>query len=336
VYLEAIKIFCDVVRQRSFSQAAAANKISQSAASQNVLQLEKSLGVRLIDRSKRPLRLTPEGQVYYEGCTGLIEQYHAVEQEVKRLRNEVSGSLSVAAIYSVGLSGMSRHVERFGQRYPHAQIRLSYLHPDRVLEKVLRGEAELGLISYPKTGRDLVVLPWRTEPLVVACPPGHHLAGREQASGAELSGERFVAFDDALVIRKQIDRQLRQHQVEVEVVMAFDNIETIKRAVELGEGVAILPEPSFRNEVLAGTLVAVPLVQPVLERPLGIIRRRSRELSRAAQRFIDLIQQDSSEGDGFHASKVSPPATHARAAMAEPAGGNGESAASGTAAASRR
>jgi DNA-binding transcriptional LysR family regulator len=291
MYFEALKIFCDVIKHRSFSRAAAANQISQSAASQNVLQLERSLGVRLLDRSKRPFQLTREGETYYDGCKGLVEKYYAVEEQVKAIRNEVSGSVTVAAIYSIALSGMSRYVEQFARKYPHASVRLSYLHPDRVYQTVLAGETDLGLISYPKTSRELIALPWNTERMVLACYPGHALAGRAEVAGRDFAGERFIAFDEDLNIRKEIDRQLRKYHVEVDVVMAFDNTETIKRAVELKEGVAILPEPTFRNEVRTGSMVAVPLTAPTIVRPLGIIHRRAGQLSRTAQQFIGLIQE---------------------------------------------
>jgi DNA-binding transcriptional LysR family regulator len=322
MYLEALKIFCDVVRHRSFSKAAALNHISQSAASQNVLQLEKSLGVRLLDRSKRPFELTREGEAYYDGCRGIVERYYAIEEQVKTMRNEIAGTVLVAAIYSVGLSGMSRHVQRFARLYPQANIRLAYLHPDRVYESVLNEEADLGLISYPKAGKELVALPWREEMMVLACPPGHRLAGRSHVTGRDLSGERFVAFDESLTIRKEIDRQLRKHEVDIQIVMAFDNIETIKRAVELQEGVAILPEPAIQNETRAGTLVAVPLTSPTLIRPLGVIHRKSGELSRTARRFIELIQQNTNaESESMEAELVGAGAD--TGGGLSPGGGNG-------------
>lgn len=297
MYFEALKIFCDVVRHRSFSRAAAANQISQSAVSQNVLQLEKSLGVRLIDRSKRPFQLTPEGQVYFEGCKGLVERYYAVEAEVRTLRNEVAGTVNVAAIYSVGLGDMSRLVQQFTQQYPRASVRLLYLHPDRVYENVLNEQADVGLISYPRPGKELVVLPWRNERMVVACRPGHKFASLKSVWVADLAGEPFVAFDEGLTIRREIDRHLRRHKVEVKVVMAFDNIETIKRAVEIGEGISILPLPPLQQDLHAGMLAAVELY-PEMHRPLGIIHRKSGLLTRAAQRFIDFIRQNDS-GNGL-------------------------------------
>lgn len=304
MYLEALKIFCDVVRHKSFSRAAAANHVSQSAVSQNVLQLEKGLGVRLIDRSKRPFQLTPEGQVYFDGCRGLVERYYAVEAEVKALGSEIAGVVNVAAIYSVGLGDMSRLVQQFAHQYPRASVRLSYLHPDRVYESVQSEQGDIGLISYPRPGKDLIALPWREESMVVVCPPGHRLARRPAVAAKELDGEPFVAFDDGLTVRKELDRYLRRHRVEVTVAIAFDNVETIKRAVEIGEGISILPLPTLHKDLQAGTLAAVGLMPP-LSRSLGIIHRRSGSLSRAVQRFIDFIRTSGgTNGDGMEADGI--------------------------------
>jgi DNA-binding transcriptional LysR family regulator len=306
MYFEALKIFCDVVRHKSFSRAASANRISQSAVSQNVLQLEKSLGVKLIDRSKRPFQLTPEGQVYFDGCKGLVERYYAVEAEVRTLRNEIAGVVNVAAIYSVGLGDMSRLVQQFAHQYPRANVRLSYLHPDRVYENVLNEQADIGLISFPRPGKDLIALPWRNEHMVVACPPGHRFAGLRMVAPDDLADERFVAFDEGLTIRKEIDRYLRRHRVEVRVTIAFDNVETIKRAVEIGEGIAILPLPTLPKDVHTGTLAAIALTPPLV-RPLGIIHRKSGLLSRTVQRFIEFICKNGNTDNTGAAEAASTP-----------------------------
>jgi DNA-binding transcriptional LysR family regulator len=306
MYFEALKIFCDVVRHKSFSRAASANRISQSAVSQNVLQLEKSLGVRLIDRSKRPFQLTPEGQVYFDGCKGLVERYYAVEAEVKTLRNEIAGSVNVAAIYSVGLGDMSRLVQQFAHQYPRANVRLAYLHPDRVRENVLNEQADIGLISYPRPNKDLVILPWRNEAMVVACTPGHRFAKLEAVAAAELADEPFVAFDEGLTIRREVDRYLRRQRAEVKVTIAFDNVETIKRAVEIGEGVSVLPLPTLHKDLQAGTLAAVALMPP-MSRPLGIIHRKSGLLSRTVRRFIEFIRKSgNAEGAEVESSPLPP------------------------------
>jgi DNA-binding transcriptional LysR family regulator len=257
--------------------------------------LEDRLGVRLLDRSKRPFVLTPEGEAYYEGCRKLVQRYAALEDQVRTLHEEVSGRVRVVSIYSVGLHHMNRYLQRFMTQYPKANVRLEYQHPHRVYEMVEKDQADLGLVSYPRPSRSIEAAMWREEPMVLVCTPQHRLASAGRVGLAELAGERVVGFDSDLTIRREIDRVLQLHEVEVRVVMEFDNIETIKRAVEVDAGIALLPEPTVVREVQAGTLVAVPLATDELVRPLGIIYRRGRELGSTARRFIELLQSEGQE-----------------------------------------
>jgi DNA-binding transcriptional LysR family regulator len=298
---EALKVFCDVARCRSFSQAASANNLSQSAVSQIVLMLERRMGVQLINRATRPLQLTPLGQIYYEGCKGLVERYQELEAAVRQRQAEVDATIQVAAIYSVGLGDMGHYVERFEALHPGTKVHVEYLHPDRVYERVLNQTADLGLVSFPRRSRDLLMLSWRDEPMVLACSPQHSLAALRSVKLPQLAGEKFVGFDRELTIRREVDRLLREQEVSVEVVMEFDNIENIKKAVEIGAGLAILPEPTFRREVEAGTLAAIPLTGSRLARPLGIIYSRHHRLNTTILRFIDLLrdgEESSHAGNG--------------------------------------
>jgi len=295
MHLEALKIFCDVVRWASFSRGAAENDVSQSSASQVVHQLEVRLGVKLIDRSKRPLVLTPHGKVYYEGCKNLVGRYLEVENRVKTLEDahNVVGTVWVASIYSAGLHHLARYARTFGERHPGAKVRLEFLHPTRVVESVCQGVAELGLVSYPRKWPELKVIPWREEEMVLAVHPSHRFAGQGRIDVSQLGGQTFVGFDADLSIRRAIDRFLRHHEVAVQVALEFDNIENIKRAVETPAGIAILPEPTVAREVEAGTLVAVRIEgqdpHRRLTRPLAIIHRRNQQLSTSASRFLTLL-----------------------------------------------
>lgn len=292
--LKSLKIFCDIISRRSFSRAAEDNGISQSGASQVVGQLENRLGVQLIERSKRPLVPTREGKVFFEGCRKLLAAYDALEDEVRTLHNEVAGRVRVAAIYSVGLHHMSSYLQEFRAQHPKAHVRLEYLHPERVLESIENGEADLGIVSYPRSNRLVEAEPWREEAMVIVCAPSHPLAEADETPLAAIAGLPMVGFDADLVIRHEIDRVLDGHGVEVEVAMEFDNIETIKRAIEINAGIAILPEPTVLREVAAGTLARVRIADAdaarLLVRPLGIIRSRNRQLAPTAQRFLDLLR----------------------------------------------
>lgn len=301
---ESLKVFCDVARNRSFSQAAHVNQVTQSAVSQMVAQLEKRMGVQLIDRSTRPLQLTTLGKEYFEGCKALLEQYNELESSLRSAQARVEGTVQVAAIYSVGLGNMNQYVEAFMSGQPEAEVHIEYLHPDRVYEKVLDGSVDLGLVSFPRKSAKLTIAPWRDEEMVLVCAPRHPFASQSSVRIAQLAGQKYIHFSKDLVIRREVDRFLRAKKVSVSVLLEFDNIENIKKAVEIGAGVALLPAPTLSREVDSRTLVALPLADARLVRPLGIIYRRHHKLTHAAQGFLELLRQHPDEA---------PPATVAAA-----------------------
>jgi DNA-binding transcriptional LysR family regulator len=300
--ITALQVFCDIGRLRSISRAAAANGITQSAVSQLVRQIENRLGVQLLDRSVRPLGLTGEGQKYYEGCKDLVERYRDLEASLHRSAAELAATVQVAAIYSVGLRDMNQYVTRFAAQETGATVHIEYLHPDRVYEKVLDGTADLGLVSFPRKSRDLVILPWRDEEMAVVCRRNDPLARLARVPLARLAGQSYIHFDKDLVIRREVDRFLRQHGVTVSIALEFDNIENIKHAIEVSAGVSLLPSPTVEREVRAGTLAALPLSDARLVRPLAVIHKRRQRLTAATRRFVDLLRQPD-EPDGETAPK---------------------------------
>ncbi|OGK79951.1 MAG: hypothetical protein A2X53_00535 [Candidatus Rokubacteria bacterium GWA2_70_23] len=289
--LYTLKLYCDVARLRSFSRGATASGVSQSAASQAIQQLEAELGAVLLDRSRRPLQPTEEGRGFYEACRTLLQGFEQARAELAASRQRVEGTVRVAAIYSVGLHDMSRHMQPFMAEHPQARVLLECLHPHKVVEAVLNDEADLGILSYPTATRALEVLPLRSEPMVVVTHPSHRLARKRRVAPADLNGEAFVAFDHDLAVRRAIDRALKQHSVRVNVVMEFDNVETIKQAIGIAAGISILPRPTVLKEVEIRTLAAVPLAIPGLVRPIAIIHRRGKRLTPAVARFIELLQK---------------------------------------------
>ena len=288
--LETLSLYCDVIRSGSFSLGAASHRISQSAASQAVRQLEDELGAQLIDRTKRPFMVTPEGKKFFEACLTLLDNFEKAKAEITSQRTLVSGAVRVAVIYSVGLHDMGIYSQQFTTRYPQAKIRLAYLHPHEVVEAVVNDEADLGILSFPPPHRSLTIVPWHSEPMVFVCHRAHTLAKRKLVSFRDVEGEKFAAFDRGLSIRKAIDKALRQRGVTVNIAMEFDNIETIKHAITLQSGVSILPEPSVLREVESGILAAIPMDMPELVRPIGIIHRRQKLLTPTAQTLLDFLQ----------------------------------------------
>lgn len=284
-----LKLFRDIAQTKSLSRAAELNHITASAASQHINELEKNLGVQLLDRSTRPLSLTQEGRLYEELCRDVLRRNDEFKAALDTFRDNVEGTVRVVAIYSVGLSEMSRLEAELHLRMPHVRLEVEYLRPEKVYEYVQADRADLGLVSYPESTRDISVIPWRNEEMVVAMSPAHPLADRDQLTAADLEGEDFISFDDDLPIARQIARYLKSADVSVNAAMHFDNIQTIKEAVMLGSGISLVPRRILKAEVAEGRISAVPLAEPGLYRPVGVIHRRRRKFHRAAQAFLDLL-----------------------------------------------
>lgn len=307
--LEALKIYCDVVRYHSFSRGAEVNDVLQSSVSQTIQNMEENLGVTLIDRSRRPWAVTNEGKVFYDGCREVVDRYQEAVAAVKHRRASVDSVIRVAAIYSVNFADMGRYVERFNRLHPNAKVEVEYAHPDGVCERVLSDEVNLGILSYPDERKGLSVIPWREEPMVLACRRDHRFARLRKFDVQLLAKQTLVGFDTDLVIWKKIDRFLKDHGVEANVMLRFDNIEAIKRAVEAGSGVALLPRPTLENEIDLGTLAAVPLADDAFSRPVGIIHRKGRKLYANTEAFIDVLKDGvnglvAKNGIGVHPNGV--------------------------------
>lgn len=291
MHLRDLEIFCEVAQLRSFSKAAKVHSVSQPVASETVRALEDHLGLELINRSKRPLELTPAGRIFCDGSRELLESFRRLEDRVLQLRDKVVGPVRVAAIYSVGLLQMDCYVKQFELLYPDAVLELRYLHPEAVLERILDDSADLGLMSFPPKRSELHCVPWQEQPIVLVVPPNHRLASRTSIFIREIDGEPMVSYTPELQVRAELDRRLRQAKVNVDVVHEFDNIENIKRAVEVGSGVALLPVPTVRREVEIGSLKAIPLEDVHWVRPLGIVYKKNKPLTAAVSRFLDLLHQ---------------------------------------------
>lgn len=288
--LSNFKLFCDAVRCRSFSRGAAINGITQSAASQKINHLESEFGAQLIDRSKRPFVLTSAGEICYRGLRDILRQYEVVRASIEALRHNISGTVRIAAIYSVGLHVMNESMQAFMSAHPKAKVRLVYLLPAKVYQAVLAGEADLGILSYPQGNRDLSIIPLRSEKMALVCHPDHHFARLQSVKPSQLQAENYVAFDRDLVVSREIDRYFKENGVSVRKIMEFDNVETIKQAVEIGAGLSILPEPTVRREVDAGSLAVVDLEGCTLARPIAIIHHERMVFTPAITKFIEILR----------------------------------------------
>jgi len=289
MHLRSLELFCSIAQHRSFSRAAVAHGMTQRAASQAILHLEEEVGAQLIDRSKRPLVLTRAGRVYHDGVRRLLGDYRAVEQEVRCLGSQLAGRLTVASIYSIGLSYMPSATKAFSEMHPEVEVRIEYASPSRVLDLASSGEVDLGLVSYPRGTRTVRAVAWQKEPMRLISSPEHPFASRRDVTLSELHQLPMIGFEPELKVRRGIDQYLTKAGVRPRWTMEFDNLDSMIRAIEASQGIGILPEAAVRRETANGSLRVVACNELTLQRPLGIVRRRSRRLSPAAHEFAEML-----------------------------------------------
>lgn len=289
--IETFKVFCDLVETASFSRAAALNQITQSAVSQQIRALEKAFDVSLIERGKRNFSVTQEGRAFLQASKEILSAYDGLSVRLRELQNVVAGPLKVAAIYSVGLHDLPPYLKKFRALFPEVALQVEYRRSAQIYAEVLEGAADLGIVAYPQRRRGLVVESHWEDRMVLICHPEHPLAERRRVKLSELDGERFISFEPDLPTRKAVDKVLRAAGVNVQRVMELDNVETVKRAVEVENGISIVPETAVFHEVRTGILAAVDIESAEMWRPLGVIYRRNRPISAPQKQFIATLRQ---------------------------------------------
>ena len=267
------------------------NDVSQSAATQSIHRLERHLGVQLVDRSRRPFVLTSEGQICYDGFRSILESYDTVVSMVQNLNAKESGIINVGAIYSVGLHGMKYVMQEFMKSFPKTKVKLDIMRAGNIYQAIMTSEIDFGIVSFPMASPEITVILLASERLVYVCSPDHELAEQKSISLDQLHGSDFIAFERDQVIRKEIDRHFRQRLASVNIVAEYENIETIKQAVEVGLGGSILPKTSVQTEVRLGKLAAVPIVSPKIMEPLGIIHKQGKVFTPAMTKFISHLTE---------------------------------------------
>ncbi len=288
-----LQLFCDLVETESFTQAAERNFISQSAVSQRLRVLEREFGQILLERNKGRGRITPTeaGRILYAGAKPLLNELTDLEARLRGLSEEIAGTVRVATVYSVGLHALPGRLKPFLARHPTVNVHLEYSQTDKVYRDVQSGAVDVGIVACPSERAGIEVLPFDEQEIALICAPEHPLAQNSTLALRQLDGLPFIAFADEIPTRRLIDAHLRESGVRVRVVMAFDNIETIKNLVEIGSGVALVPIDTVRQEVREGTLIVVPLAEPDrFRRPSGLLVKKSGTRRAAVRVFLAEMQ----------------------------------------------
>ena len=289
--IESLKVFCDLTETESFTKAAQVNNVTQSAVSQQISALERTFKSLLIERSKKKFRLTREGQVLYDYSKQIIQTYDSLNNKLAELKDIISGTIRVATIYSIGLHDLPPYIKKFMRNYPTVNIHVEYRRANQVYDDVLSNVVDLGLVAYPVKDSKIDIVPLRKEPLVLICHPQHPFAKQKTIKLKQLSGQKVIGFEPDIPTRKALDKIMKEHGVEVKHVMEFDNVETVKRAVEIDAGISIVPMGTVAQEISKQTLTAVNIEDGDFFRPLAAIYKKNKVLSPAMKQFLAILKE---------------------------------------------
>ncbi len=296
--IENFKIFADLVETKSFSKSAKLNGITQSAVSQQARAMERHFKTLLIDRSQKQFQLTREGQRVYESAKEILHTYDKLLSELQEMKKVISGTIRISTIYSIGLHELPAYIKKFLHDFPSVNVRVEYRRSNLVYEDILHNAVDFGLVAFPVRQRQIEVLPFRDDHLVLITHPGHALAKGGEIDLKQLAGQKFIGFDPDIPTRKAVDQIFRDNKLEIEPVMEFDNLETVKRAVEIDHGIAIVPLATVLQEIKQGTLTAVHFKGKDFTRPLAILHRKGRVLTPAMKKFIEVLGLDLPDSRG--------------------------------------
>lgn len=277
--LRQLRAFVAVAQTGSFSRAARRIGLSQSALSQAVQQLETDLGVRLLDRTTRSVRLSTMGEEFLPGVQRLLSELDHQLQDLQDLKEHRRGYVAVACVPSVALRLLPSVLAQFQQAHPMVSVAMREVPRHQIITALRSGDVELGIANIPGDDPDLDSTFLLTDSFALVMRRDHPLAAREAVSWDEVSSARLVAMAQGTGIRLEMQRGL---PVSAAPHHEAEHPATLLAMVEAGVGVAPLPSlawPKPDHPVLTYR----PLIAPRVERQLFLIRRAGRDLSPAAR-----------------------------------------------------
>jgi len=294
--VESFRVFRDLVETKSFSRSASLNGITQSAVSQQLRSIEQRLRVPLLERTSKQFALTREGHLLYEASREIISHYQRFQHQLEEMRNIISGTIRLVAVPSVGIHELPPYIKEFLKAFPQVKVQVDYRRSSEVYDSVADGDADVGFVAFPAPRKGLKVETFKKDTLHIIAAPGHPLLKKGAISLTELANCKIVSLAPEMPTRQGLDKILATRGLKIQPKMEFDNVETLKSAVEIDAGVAFLPKTVVAAELAAGTLVSVPHSGPEIVRPLGVVSRASRVVSPAVKRFLRALK--GSKGNG--------------------------------------
>lgn len=282
--LRQLRIFLAVARYRTISRAAETLHMSQSAASEALLNLEQAYGVHLFERVGNRLQLSAVGHTVRREAENLLRQAEALDTMLQR--HTELGHIRVAASFTIGNHLATRYMAGYLERYPDAEIALDVASSPEVAEKVLNYDVDIGMVEGEIQHRELELVPWREDELVVFCSVHHPLARKKALSTADIKRAAWILREPDSGARHTFDRALAGLLPEINIYMELRHNEAIKNAVESGLGIGCLSEIVLRKNFASGDLVPLRMPRRDMRRTFYFALPKSGEPAEAVRYWM--------------------------------------------------
>ncbi|HKA10999.1 MAG TPA: LysR family transcriptional regulator [Candidatus Dormibacteraeota bacterium] len=289
--LHQLRTFRAVAEQLSFSAAAHELSISQPSVSYQVKELEAVLGLPLIDRLGKRVRLTEAGEVLYEYARRTLTLLDEVALVMEQMRGIERGTLRVGASATVGIYVIPLALGAYKKVHPNLALSLEIGSREMLQERLKRGVLDLAVLSLPIADPNLESTPFMEDELVLVVPAGHPLAERRHLTLRDFTGESFLMREPGSGTRLAVEMAARRAGVSLQVGMELGSNGAIKHAVEAGLGVAVLSSHAIELERKGGGLVVVDIEGFPILRPWSIVHLRRRQLPAAVAQFIEFLRE---------------------------------------------
>jgi len=290
VTFEDLRVFVTVAGERSFSKAAKKLRRTQPAVSQAIRRLEKTAGERLIDRSSRDGTLTDAGDLLLDYAHRLLRLAEEASGAVSELRDVKKGRVIVGSNEGT-VHTVLPLIEAFQREHPGVFVEVRRLAARQLPQEVLLRTVDFGIITFKPAERGLDSVLLGTDELVLLVPPGHALASSKEITMEEMGRQSIIAHNDPSPARERVLRLYQQRHAPLNILMSLPSLDGIKRAVEMGLGVALLPRRCAQAEIARGQLAAVDVPDLGSPRELRLVCRKDTGLSHAAQAFLKLARR---------------------------------------------
>lgn len=285
--------FVTAVEQQNFTRAAEILHTTQPAVSQHILNLERSLNVRLLERTSKYVRLNRAGEIVYQHAKEILSLYERMNRLIDDLVNVAAGPLLIGASLTFGEYVLPRVIAKFRELYPDIIPTIAIDNTHHVVEQVARGQLDVGIIEGTYIGNEVDIEPFAEDTVVVVASVQHPIAKQKRPRADQLAAETWIVREKGSGTREITDRVFSAYNIHPANVMEFGSTQVIKESVEAGLGITILSKWVIRKELLLGTLCEIPLAPPPIRRQFSIVTRKSDFHTKACELFCEFLRAQS-------------------------------------------